>query len=53
VTLSFSILKVRSHVIFNEETVAVQDLHNPVIYISPITERKIAQVADDKKEDIK
>jgi hypothetical protein len=53
VTVSFSTLKVRSHVIFNKETVAVQDLHNPVIHISPITERKIPQVAYDKNKDIK
>jgi hypothetical protein len=32
---------------------AVQDLHNPVIHISPITKRKIPQVAYDKKKDIK
>jgi hypothetical protein len=32
---------------------AVQDLHNPVIHMSPITKRMIPQVADDKKKDIK
>jgi hypothetical protein len=28
-------------------------MHNPVIQISPITERKVPQVANDKKKDIK